>query len=161
MTNGWVWPFPEIHTINPVIFHKYDYNLHLPFQVKKKGLVKSWTHCESLRLCRARPRHFITTWPVKWDEKPVKWLHTQHLGVLSDSSHPCAYFRISEEANIFKCSNAADFKCTALYLYCRNTQNFIATWNTSDIHICMNTELHIQISIVSLVLHPTTHFAGN
>ena len=93
----------------------------------KWRIVKSWTRFESIRLCRARPRHFITAWPVKWDEKPVKWLHTQHLRLLSDSSRPRAYFSISEKVRgkhlqVVKCSELQKDKIR------------IEIWPTSDFY---------------------------
>ena len=89
--------------------------------------MKSWTWVESIRLCRARRRHFITAWPVKWDEKPVKWLHTQHLGLLSDSSHPSAYFSISEKVR----SKHLQMQRTVSKL---RKDNFrVALWPTSDL----------------------------
>ena len=53
----------------------------------KNVLMASWTLGESIWLSRARRTHFITAWPVKRDERPLKHFHAQRIGAQSDFAH--------------------------------------------------------------------------
>ena len=93
----------------------------------KNVLMASWTLGESIWLSRARRTHFITAWPVKRDERPLKHFHAQRIGAQSDFAHRhSAFFGILQ-----KVKSGAGRRCKEVLETLSNTPRWIRRKNST------------------------------